>query len=221
MNLETVITYMTLTVIGLLPMMNPPAAATVLLGLSKGRDKSYIVTQAKTVGVYLFIALCVTFFIGASVLELFSISIPSLRLGGGIVILAIGFNMLFPKPEIADARPGQDSIALVPLTIPSLCGPGTMALIISLAAEIATYENHESMISVYSGVIIGFLLVALTAGFILSMAYPILKALGQNGINAFTRIMGFLLICMGVQFFTVGIEEIVIDLSLLLESSIH
>ena len=216
MHLETLFTYLTLTVLGLLPMMNPPAAATVLLGLSKGRDKSYIVSQAKTVGLYLFIAMCITFFIGASVLELFSISIPSLRLGGGIIICAIGFNMLFPKPESMDGSVGQDSIALVPLTIPSLCVPGTMALIISLAAEIASSEEELEKISIYTGVIGGFGVVSLVAAFILSMAYPLLKALGQNGINAFTRIMGFLLICMGVQFFTIGITEIVQDIGALL-----
>ncbi|WP_394131166.1 MarC family NAAT transporter [Shewanella maritima] len=209
MNIEMLLTYLSLTVLGLLPIMNPPAAATVLLGLSKGKDKSYIVQQAKTVGLYLFFALCITFFIGASVLELFNISIPSLRLGGGIIIVAIGFNMLFPKTENTCSSPQQDSIALVPLTIPSLCGPGTMALIISLAAELAIHGDELHMPSVYSGVIAGFAVVAAIAAFILSMAYPLLKALGQNGINAFTRIMGFLLICMGVQFFTVGITEIV------------
>ncbi len=216
MNIETLLTYLSLTVLGLLPIMNPPAAATVLLGLSKGRDKSYIVNQAKSVGIYLFVALCITFFIGASVLELFSISIPSLRLGGGIIIVAIGFNMLFPKQESSNTTPGQDSIALVPLTIPSLCGPGTMALIISLAAELAIHGDELHMPSVYGGVISGFAVVAGIAAFTLSMAYPLLRALGQNGINAFTRIMGFLLICMGVQFFTVGIEEIVIEINRLI-----
>jgi len=196
--------------------MNPPAAATVLLGLSKGREKNYIVSQAKTTGIYLFVALCLTFFIGASILELFSISIPSLRLGGGIIIVAIGFNMLFPRQECSSTSLGQDSIALVPLTIPSLCGPGSMAMIISLAAQIATYEDHVSMISVYGGVVVGLGLVTLIATFTLTMAYPLLKALGQNGINAFTRIMGFLLICMGVQFFTLGIEEIVLEIHQLL-----
>ncbi|MFO6425408.1 MarC family NAAT transporter [Motilimonas sp. KMU-193] len=216
MYLETLFTYMTLTVLGLLPIMNPPAAATILLGLSKGRDKRYIVSQAKTAGMYLFIALCITFFIGASVLELFNISIPSLRLGGGIIIVAIGFNMLFPNAETNASPNGQDSIALVPLTIPSLCGPGSMAMVISLAAQIASYENHSSIVSVYVGVVAGLAIVALIAGFTLTMAYPLLNALGQNGINAFTRIMGFLLICMGVQFFTLGIEEIVVELSQLL-----
>lgn len=212
MHLETLLTYMSLTLLGLLPIMNPPAAATVLLALSKGHDKNYIVSQARTTGMYLFVALCLTFFIGASVLELFSISIPSLRLGGGIIIVAIGFNMLFPRQESNSTSLGQDSIALVPLTIPSLCGPGSMAMIISLAAQIATYEDHVSMVSVYGGVVAGLGLVTLIATFTLTMAYPLLKALGQNGINAFTRIMGFLLICMGVQFFTLGIEEIVLEI---------
>ncbi|MCL1095989.1 MarC family NAAT transporter [Shewanella kaireitica] len=216
MNIETLLTYFSLTILGLLPMMNPPAAATVLLGLSKGQNKEYIVNQAKTVSLYLFIAMCVTFFIGASVLEMFSISIPSLRLGGGIIICAIGFNMLFPKPENLDCTAPKGSIALVPLTIPSLCGPGTMALIISLAAEIATSEQELERLSIYTGVIGGFVVVSFIAGFILSMAYPLLKALGQNGIDAFTRIMGFLLICMGVQFFTIGITEIVQDISVLI-----
>ncbi|RTR33281.1 MarC family NAAT transporter [Shewanella atlantica] len=216
MHLETLLTYISLTIIGLLPIMNPPAAATVLLGLSKGREKNYIVSQAKTTGIYLFIALCLTFFIGASILELFSISIPSLRLGGGIIIVAIGFNMLFPRQESSSTSLGQDSIALVPLTIPSLCGPGSMAMIISLAAQIATNEDHVSMFSVYGGVVVGLGLVTLIANFTLTMAYPLLKALGQNGINAFTRIMGFLLICMGVQFFTLGIEEIVLEIHQLL-----
>jgi multiple antibiotic resistance protein len=175
-----------------------------------------MVTQAKTAGVYLFIALCITFFIGASVLELFSISIPSLRLGGGIIILVIGFNMLFPSAKSDGNSPGQDSIALVPLTIPSLCGPGSMAMVISLAAQIASYEDHDSIVSVYTGVVAGLGVVTLIATFTLTMAYPLLRALGQNGIDAFTRIMGFLLICMGVQFFTLGVQEIVLEINELL-----
>ncbi len=89
-------------------------------------------------------------------------------------------------------------------------------MIISLAAQIASYENHMSMTSVYGGVVAGLAVVALIATFTLTMAYPLLKALGQNGINAFTRIMGFLLICMGVQFFTLGIQEIVVEIHTLL-----
>ncbi|QLE84495.1 MarC family NAAT transporter [Shewanella sp. Scap07] len=216
MHFETLFTYLILTVIGLLPMMNPPAAASIFLGLSKGKDRQYMTKQSKTVGIYLFFALTITFLIGTSVLELFSISIPSLRLGGGMIIMVIGFNMLFPKPTTNECPNSQGSIALVPLTIPSLCGPGTMALIISLAAEIATDQQPVASLSIYSGVVMGFAIVSAIAAFTLSMAYPLLKLLGDSGINAFTRIMGFLLICMGVQFFTAGIAEVVQEIALIL-----
>ena len=218
MHIETLLTYLSLTVIGLLPMMNPPAAASIFLGLSKGKDKDkqYMTQVSKTVGIYLFFALTITFLIGTSVLELFSISIPSLRLGGGMIIMVIGFNMLFPKPATPECPNSQGSIALVPLTIPSLCGPGTMALIISLAAEIATDQQPLASWSIYGGVVIGFAIVAAIAALTLSMAYPLLKLLGDSGINAFTRIMGFLLICMGVQFFTAGISEVVQEIAVTL-----
>ncbi|WP_083700431.1 MarC family NAAT transporter [Shewanella sp. UCD-KL12] len=213
MHIETLLTYLTLTVIGLLPIMNPPTTASIFLGLSKGKDKQYMTQVSKTVGVYLFFALTITFLIGTSILEIFSISIPSLRLGGGMIIMVIGFNMLFPKPTVDECPNSKGSIALVPLTIPSLCGPGTMALIISLAAEIASDQQPLASWSIYSGVIIGFAIVAAIAALTLSMAYPLQKLLGESGINAFTRIMGFLLICMGVQFFTAGMSEVVQEIA--------
>ncbi|MCJ2377022.1 MarC family NAAT transporter [Vibrio sp. ZSDZ34] len=209
MQIEVILSVASLTILGLVPMVNPPMAASLLLGLSKGQSKSYINQQAKLVSFFLFIALTVTFFIGASILDLFSISMPSLRLGGGLIIGAIGFKMLFPAP-VTDIPVGkQESIAFVPLTIPSMCGPGTMALIISGAVEIASLSDDIDRASVYTGTVIGFAGVSLIALFVLSMAYPMLRLLGKSGIDAFTRIMGFILVCMGVQFGIHGIIEIV------------
>ncbi|WP_163131071.1 MarC family NAAT transporter [Agarivorans sp. Alg241-V36] len=208
MQIETIFTVAGLTMLALLPMVNPPTSATLLLGLSKGHGKSYLSRQAKLASLFLFIALTVTFFIGSSILELFSISMPSLRLGGGLIIGAIGFKMLFPAPPEKIELPKQDSIAFVPLTIPSMCGPGTMALVISGASEIASLPEDVSKPSVYLGSLIGFAGVALVAWLVLSMAYPTLKLLGKNGIDAFTRIMGFLLVCMGAQFLVNGLTEV-------------
>lgn len=212
MQIETILTVASITILALLPMVNPPTTATLLLGLSKGRTKQYIAGQAKLASLILFITLCVTFFVGSSILDIFSISVPSLRLGGGLIIGAIGFGMLFPKPANDVEPDSQSSIAFVPLTIPSMCGPGTMALIISGAAEIASMPADTDKISIYLGAILGFAGMSLIAWFILSMAYPTLKLLGTNGIDAFTRIMGFLLVCMGVQFCVNGFTEIYLEL---------
>ncbi|MGY5452568.1 MarC family NAAT transporter [Agarivorans sp. MS3-6] len=208
MQVETVFTVAGLTMLALLPMINPPMAATLLLGLSKGHGKAYLSQQARLASLFLFIALTVTFFIGSSILELFSISMPSLRLGGGLIIGAIGFKMLFPAPPITVELSTQDSIAFVPLTIPSMCGPGTMALVISGASEIASLPEDIDKFSVYLGSVAGFIGVAIVAWVVLSMAYPTLKLLGKNGIDAFTRIMGFLLVCMGTQFCVNGLTEV-------------
>lgn len=211
MQLETILTLIPITILGLLPMVNPPTTATLLLGLSRGQNKEYLHSQARSASLYLFTTLCVTFFIGASVLEIFSITIPSLRLGGGLIIGSIGFKMLFPAPlvEASDSlTPTAESVAFVPLTIPSMCGPGTMALVISGASELVALPEEVSRSSIYLGVLIGFICVALIAWVTLSMAYPMLRFLGKNGVDAFTRIMGFLLVCMGAQFCVNGVSEV-------------
>ncbi|TCI02441.1 MarC family NAAT transporter [Corallincola luteus] len=208
MQLDVILTMAGLTLLGLLPMVNPPTSATLLLGYSKGKSKAYMSQTAKSASLILFCALTTTFFIGSSILELFNISMPSLRLGGGLIIGAIGFKMLFPSDEVKPKADNEDSIAFVPLTIPSMCGPGTMALVISGASEIAALSDDVSKLSIYGGVLAGFVGVALVAFFVLSMAYPMLKLLGKSGIDAFSRIMGFILICMGAQFCVNGLTEV-------------
>lgn len=90
-----------LALLALLPMVNPPTTATLLLGLSKGMSREHVRRQINLAAIYLFCTLCVSFFIGSSILDLFGISIPGLRLAGGLIIAFIGFRMLFPAPSQA------------------------------------------------------------------------------------------------------------------------
>lgn len=125
-----------LALLALLPMVNPPTTATLLLGLSKGMSREHVRRQVNLAAIYLFFTLCITFFIGSSILDLFGISIPGLRLAGGLIIGFIGFRMLFPAPSQTNGVDINQSIAFVPLTMPSMCGPGTMALVISGAPRL-------------------------------------------------------------------------------------
>ena len=93
-----------LSLLGLLPMVNPPTTATLLLGLSKGMSREHVRRQVNLAALYLFCTLCISFFIGSSILDLFGISIPGLRLAGGLIIGVIGFRMLFPAPGAAQSR---------------------------------------------------------------------------------------------------------------------
>uniref|UniRef100_UPI003BA1D52D MarC family NAAT transporter n=1 Tax=Aeromonas jandaei TaxID=650 RepID=UPI003BA1D52D len=200
-----------LTLLALLPMVNPPTTATLLLGLSKGMSREHVRRQVNLAAIYLFCTLCITFFIGSSILDLFGISIPGLRLAGGLIIGFIGFRMLFPAPSQSSGVEINQSIAFVPLTMPSMCGPGTMALVISGAAQIAELPAEYERLSIYGGVVTAFALMSLISWGVLKLADPVCKILGSTGIDAMTRIMGFLLVCMGMQFCINGIKEVAQD----------
>ncbi|MER0511518.1 MarC family NAAT transporter [Aeromonas veronii] len=200
-----------LTLLALLPMVNPPTTATLLLGLSKGMSREHVRRQVNLAAIYLFCTLCITFFIGSSLLDLFGISIPGLRLAGGLIIGFIGFRMLFPAPSQQSGVDINQSIAFVPLTMPSMCGPGTMALVISGAAQIAELPAEYERLPIYGGVVTAFALMSLISWGVLKLADPVCKILGATGIDAMTRIMGFLLVCMGMQFCINGIKEVAQD----------
>jgi len=200
-----------LSFLGLLPMVNPPTTATLLLGLSKGMSRERIRREINMAAIYLFVLLCISFFIGSSILDLFGISIPGLRLAGGLIIAFIGFRMLFPSPNQSAGVEANQNIAFVPLTMPSMCGPGTMALVISGAAQIAELPAEADRVVIYAAMVTAFALMSLISWGVLKLADPVCKILGATGIDAMTRIMGFLLVCMGMQFCINGVKEVAQD----------
>ena len=200
-----------LALLALLPMVHPPTTATLLLGLSKGMSREHIRRQINMAALYLFATLCVSFFIGSAILDLFGISIPGLRLAGGLIIAFIGFRMLFPSPNQSAGVEANQNIAFVPLTMPSMCGPGTMALVISGAAQIAELPAEADRVVIYAAMVTAFALMSLISWGVLKLADPVCKILGATGIDAMTRIMGFLLVCMGMQFCINGVKEVAQD----------
>ena len=199
----------TLTLLGLLPMVNPPTTATLLLGLARGMSVQQVSEQINKTAIYLFITLCITLFAGTSGLSFFGLTLPSLRLAGGLVISVIGFRMLFPSPAGQQNSLASDAIAFVPLTIPSLCGPGTMALVLSGAVEITALSPEIPRLPLWSGMVAAFAALSAISWGILRMATPVCRFMGESGIDALTRIMGFLLICMGMQFGITAVRDVV------------
>lgn len=197
-----------LTLLGLLPMVNPPTTATLLLGLTKGMTPQQVNQQINKTAIYLFITLCITFFAGSSVLSFFGLTLTSLRLAGGLVISIIGFRMLFPPMASQQNEQSSGSIAFVPLTIPSLCGPGTMALVLSGAVQLAELSPEIPRLPLWSGMVTAFAALSAISWGVLRMANPVCRFMGDSGIDALTRIMGFLLICMGMQFGITAIRDV-------------
>jgi len=153
---------------------------------------------------------------------------PGLRIAGGLIVAYIGFTMLFPAtsqneaqaqvemapddphiqvPGAAHTGPRPRDISFVPLALPGTAGPGTIALIISSAS---TLHSHGGITLIHHfAVITVTLLLALLFWACLRSAERVMRMLGQSGIDAISRVMGFLLICMGVQFIIDGVFELI------------
>jgi len=153
----------------------------------------------------------VTYYIGEFVMGVFSISIPGLRIAGGGILVVIGSNMLFPKPRetaCGDSAPKKTSFAFIPLAMPSTAGPGTIAMIISASATIKNNTTFPQWVLLTAPPLI-FLVTALTLWGCLRASDLIMKVTGESGIDAISRLMGFILVCMGVQFAINGSVEII------------
>lgn len=195
----------------LLPLANPLTTVALLLGLSGNLSKARRHQQSRMAAVYTFAIMAVAFYAGQWVMNTFGISIPGLRIAGGLIVAFIGFRMLFPAPHAHDdALPDADSnIAFVPLAMPSTAGPGTLAMIISSTSSF--YDNPFGFVPwvMLVAPVATFLCIALILWLCLLSAGTIMKLVGKSGIDAISRLMGFLLVCMGIQFIINGVLEII------------
>ncbi len=209
------LSYVGLTVMTLLPIINPVAAAVLLLGIGAHLSADERERQVRKACWYTLGILVAFLLLGTLIMQIFGISIPGLRISGGLVIAFLGFRMLFPDPAPAlpvqalEELQGKADISFSPLAMPGLSGPGSIATVISMSSTIRVEEQGLRMVVEHVGVVIGIAIVALVCFFVLSAAEPLSRKLGAAGIGAVSRIMGFLMICIGVQFVINGVSELV------------
>lgn len=198
-----------LTVGTLLPIMNPFSTLPLFMSLTTKSDEKSRNRVAFAACLYAF-ALLVTFlFLGTAIIDFFGISVPGIRIAGGLIISVIGLRMLFPDgapvgSQSEDAH--EQEIAFTPLAMPSLAGPGSLSVVVTAASQIKS--NHpDQYVLVYAGVILGMVVTVALALAVLRSAGPIARVLGPSGIDAMTRIFGFLLVAIGVQFSLIGVSD--------------
>lgn len=203
----------------ILPLANPLTTVALFLGLAGNMSREERNRQSLMASVYVFAIMMVAFYAGQVVMNTFGISIPGLRIAGGLIVAFIGFRMLFPQQKIEDQpeveskseeldRHPTANIAFVPLAMPSTAGPGTIAMIISSASTIKHGADFPDWVLMVAPVLV-FLSVSIILWGCLRSSGAIMKLVGKGGIEAISRLMGFLLVCMGVQFIINGILEIV------------
>ena len=197
----------------LLPLANPLTTVALFLGLAGNMNSAERNRQSLMASVYVFAIMMVAYYAGQLVMDTFGISIPGLRIAGGLIVAFIGFRMLFPQQKAIDSPEAKSkseeledepsaNIAFVPLAMPSTAGPGTIAMIISSASTVRQSSTFADWVLI-------FFLVAVILWGSLRSSGAIMRLVGKGGIEAISRLMGFLLVCMGVQFIINGILEII------------
>ncbi|SFR06253.1 multiple antibiotic resistance protein [Enterobacter sp. kpr-6] len=203
----------------LLPLANPLTTVALFLALAGNMNRAQRNRQALMASFYVFVIMMVAYYAGQLVMNTFGISIPGLRIAGGLIVAFIGFRMLFPpqkpheapevksKTEELEDEPDAN-IAFVPLAMPSTAGPGTIAMIISSASTIRHSTEFPGWVILIAPVLI-FAAVSVILWVSLRSSGAIMRLVGKGGIEAISRLMGFLLVCMGVQFIINGVLEII------------
>lgn len=194
------------TVAGLLPIINPWSTAVVFLALTANYADDQRRREATLASVYALGVLLTFLFAGALLMSFFGISIPALRIAGGLIVARVGFSMLVPaaSDDPASAPRPRAEIAFTPLAVPMMSGPGSIAVTIGMAAGAHSIWDHIAIAT-------GILVVIVISWATLRAARPIKTLLGDQGLDALTRIMGFLLVCIGVQFVGMGVLEAASD----------
>jgi len=203
------------TFIGLLPIINPLAAAPTFLAITEGDSDGRRREQARKGCLYM-VGILVSFLIGGTfIMNFFGISIPGLRIAGGILMTGIGLGMLTtqhsaakPDAEEREAARRKVDISFSPLAMPMLSGPGSIAVTLGFTSLATAWTD-------YIAIIAGIVSVALLTYLVLRLAGKIVGFIGPVGLNAMTKIMGFLIMCIGVQFVVNGVLGIATDPELL------
>ena len=194
----------------LFSVLNPIGTVPIFVGLTQDDDMKERARISLWTAIDVFIILMIAFFIGKYVLDFFGITITALRITGGIIIASSGFSLLngqFNKNKGINKKVEQEiqvrnDIALTPLAMPMLAGPGSMSLLITF------YQEHHNTLEVMVSTI-AILSVSIIIYVILRGAHYLSKILGTSGIVAISRIVGFLTIAIGIQYIISSILTII------------
>lgn len=188
----------------LFSMMNPIGNVALFAGLTAGRPIGEVQKIAMTCAVAVAITLMVVAWSGQAVLGFFGISVDALRSAGGLIVLMIGLQMLSNKEEHKNSAhehedaAQREQIAIVPLAIPIVAGPGTM-----VAVLVAAQQNP----SILSRIEMSAVILAMSAlcGLLFRFAPQISTRLGASGMGVVTRVMGMLLIAIAMGMLAEGL----------------
>lgn len=204
----------------MLPILNPAATAPVFLSLTEGASPLTRRVLARRIAINAFWLMAGSMLVGSYVLDLFGISLPIVRIGGGLILASMAWRLLGATPTMQDSRAVlAESFtseharrqALYPLTFPISCGPGSVAVAITVGVAL-----HDATLVTSLARMTGALLAVAVVSLLMFLAFRyaprLLRALGDAGTAVFLRLSAFILLCMGVQIVWDGASELMLTL---------
>jgi len=203
----------------LFSIVNPLSGAFIFFGATQGMAPKVRSHVSRWVSIYAFCLVAASLYVGAYVLSFFGISIPVLRVAGGIVVSMSGWRML-NEPDATEQRRSEapaypraaadtppSRIAFYPLTMPLTTGPGTISVAISIGAGRPT-GFHAPLFAFFLQTLSAVFLLALLIYALYRNSARIADAIGPTGTTIIVRLSAFLLFCIGIQVFWNGAAEL-------------
>jgi multiple antibiotic resistance protein len=196
---------------GLFPIVNPIGGAPIFLGLTRGLGEAERRTLAGRVALNGFLLLLGSMIVGSHLLEFFGITLPVVRVAGGLVVTAFAWRMLHSGDEVDHgnvAMPQRLSLrdAFYPLTMPLTVGPGSISVAIALGSQRpwGASFNLARYAFVGGAAVLGLAAIAVTIYAAYRFADRTVALLGQTGTNVVVRLSAFILLCIGIEIIWTG-----------------
>jgi len=193
-------------VAALFPLMNPVGNTPIFYSITADDSPGYRHRQAVKIAINVFVILTVCLVCGRYILAMFGLSVPVLRLAGGLIVGNVGWKLQQQSPRLDDAAHAEArdkvDVSLSPMALPIMAGPGAMSVAISLGA------GSPHLWAALGDV--GALAVLTILNYLcLLLGEPIVKKMGRNGMDAFNKVLGFLVLGIGLSLMVSGVEELI------------
>ncbi len=202
--LEDLPTAATATFLALFPIVNPLGGVPLFFSLTNNLPREERSRTALRTALYVIVILITFMLVGRFVLHFFGISLPVLKIAGGLIVANTAWGMVTASSRMTTEESSEaltkEDISLTPMAMPMLSGPGSIGVVMGLAA-------HANGFLAYLGMVIGIVLIGLSVYLFLCLGGPLVKRLGPSAMGAVTRIFGFLILAIAVQLVWDGVAD--------------
>ena len=202
------------------PIVNPPGSALVFLSLTQRASTETRRLLARRVALNSFFVMAASLLLGTFVLSIYGISIPIIRVAGGIIVAVAGWKLLNEgsQKELDGALEVKEAdfggLAFYPLTLPITTGPGTIAVLISLGFGRSQEDSTADELTKVAMILLACVTISAAIYVCFSYADRVEKLLGRTGTDIAVRLSAFILFCIGVQILWTGLSELLLTLPL-------